>query len=96
MSLSLKSLLLNKRNVDRHFMKRGLPKGNTFMKCWVKQNETNAFIIRFLKVFTILTCVVNFLEGDFPGDPVDKNLNINAGDMDLIPDLGRFLMPWSN
>ena len=63
MSLSLKSLPLNKRNVDRHFMKRGLPKGNTFMKCWVKQNETNAFIIRFLKVFTILTSVVNFLEG---------------------------------
>ena len=48
------------------------------MKFWAKQNETNAFIIRFLKVFTILTCVVNFLERYFPGGPVDKNLHINA------------------
>ena len=77
-------------------MKRGLPKGNKFMKFWAKQNETNAFIIRFLKVFTILTCVVNFLERYFPGGPVDKNLHINAGDLGLISDLGRFHMPWSN
>ena len=33
---------------------------------------------------------------DFPGCVVDKNLPVNAGDMDLIPGPGRFHMPWSN
>ena len=66
------------------------------MKFWVKLSETNAFIIRFLKVFSILTCVVNFLEGYFPAGPVDKNLHRNAGHSGLISDLGRFHMPWSN
>jgi len=31
---------------------------------------------------------------DFPGDPVVKNLPCNAGDLGLIPDLGRFHMLW--
>ena len=31
--------------------------------------------------------------GDFPGDPVVKNLPANAGDTDLIPGLGRSHMP---
>ena len=30
---------------------------------------------------------------DFPGGVVDKNLPVNAGDMDLIPGPGRFHMP---
>ena len=33
---------------------------------------------------------------DFPGGPVVKNTPAKAGDMGLIPDLGRFHMPWSN
>ena len=32
----------------------------------------------------------------FPGGPVVKNLPANAGDMGLIPGLGRFDMSWSN
>ena len=33
---------------------------------------------------------------DFPGGPVVKNLPANAEDMGLIPDPGRFHMPWDN
>ena len=33
---------------------------------------------------------------DFPGGTVDKNLPANAGDTDLVPDLGRFHMLWGN
>ena len=33
---------------------------------------------------------------DSPGGRVDKNPPANAGDMGLIPGLGRFQMPWSN
>ena len=33
---------------------------------------------------------------DFPGGPVVKNPLANAGDMGLIPDPGRFHMPWGN
>ena len=33
---------------------------------------------------------------DFPGGPAVKNLPANAGDMGLIPDPGRFHMPWGN
>ena len=32
----------------------------------------------------------------FLGGPVVKNLPANAGDMGLIPGLGRFHMPWGN
>ena len=32
----------------------------------------------------------------FLGGPVVSNLPANAGDMDFIPDLGRFYMPWGN
>jgi len=32
---------------------------------------------------------------DFPGGPVVKNGPVNAGDMGLIPGLGRFHMPQS-
>jgi len=31
--------------------------------------------------------------GDFPDGPVVKNLPANAGDVGLIPNLGRFHMP---
>ena len=34
--------------------------------------------------------------GDFPGDPVVKNLPANAGDMGSIPGPERFHMPWGN
>ena len=34
--------------------------------------------------------------GDFPGGLVVKNQSVNAGDMVLIPGLGRFHMLWSN
>ena len=33
---------------------------------------------------------------DCPGGPVVKNLPVNAGDMSLIPALGRLLMLWGN
>ena len=33
---------------------------------------------------------------DFPGGTVVKNPPANAGDMGLIPGLGRSHMPWSN
>ena len=33
---------------------------------------------------------------DFPGDAMDRNLPANAGDMGLIPGLGRFHMLRSN
>ena len=33
---------------------------------------------------------------DFAGGAVDKNPPAHAGDMDLIPGLGRFHMPWSD
>ena len=33
---------------------------------------------------------------DFPGGTVDKNPPANAGDMGLVPGLGRFHMLWSN
>ena len=33
---------------------------------------------------------------DFPGGPVVKNPHTNAGDTDLISDLGRFYMSQSN
>ena len=33
---------------------------------------------------------------DFPGGPAVKNPLANAGDMGLIPDLGRFHMLWGN
>ena len=33
---------------------------------------------------------------DFPGGTVDKNMPTNAGEMGLIPGLGRFHMSWSN
>ena len=33
---------------------------------------------------------------DFPGGTVDKNLPADAGDMSLIPDLGRFHMLRNN
>ena len=32
----------------------------------------------------------------FPGGPVDKNMPVNAGDMDLIPGPGRFHVLWGN
>ena len=33
---------------------------------------------------------------DFTGGTVVKNMPANAGDMGLIPGLGRAHMPWSN
>ena len=33
---------------------------------------------------------------EFPGGPEVKNPSANAGDMDLIPDPGRSLMPQNN
>ena len=33
---------------------------------------------------------------DFPGGPVIKNSSVNAGNIGLIPGLGRFHMPWDN
>ena len=33
---------------------------------------------------------------DFPGGAMVKNLPAKAGDMGLIPGLGRSHMPWSN
>ena len=33
---------------------------------------------------------------NFPGGAVDRNPPANAGDMRLIPDLGRLHMPWSS
>ena len=33
---------------------------------------------------------------DFPGVPEVKNPSANAGDVDLIPDPGRSLMPQNN
>ena len=33
---------------------------------------------------------------DFPGGTVDKNPPASAGNMGLIPGLGRFHMLWSN
>ena len=38
----------------------------------------------------------NLVSVAFPGDSVAKNLPINAGDMGLIPDLGRPHMPRRN
>ena len=35
-------------------------------------------------------------QAGFPGGSVVENLPANAGDMNSIPDLGRFHMPWSN
>ena len=34
--------------------------------------------------------------GNFPGGPVVKNPSANAGEVGLIPHLGRSHMPWSN
>ena len=42
------------------------------------------------------TTRINKFSEDFPGGPVVKNLPVNAGDMDLIPDPGMFHVPWSN
>ena len=33
---------------------------------------------------------------DLPGGTVNGSQPVNAGDMGLIPGLGRFHMPWSN
>ena len=33
---------------------------------------------------------------DFPGGPVVKDPSASTGDTGLIPDLGRFHLPWSN
>ena len=33
---------------------------------------------------------------DFLGGPVVKNLPCHAGDVDSVPGLGRFRMPWGN
>ena len=35
-------------------------------------------------------------EGDIPGIPVVRNTPVNAGDLGLIPGLGRFHMLQSN
>ena len=36
------------------------------------------------------------LAGDFPGGAIDKSLPDNAGNVGLIPGVGRFHKPWSN
>ena len=33
---------------------------------------------------------------DFPAGPVVENPPANAGDMGLIPGLGKFYIPWDN
>ena len=33
---------------------------------------------------------------DFPGGPVVKNLPCHAGDVESVPGLGRFHMPWGS
>ena len=43
-----------------------------------------------------LFIAVRFVLVGFLGGPVVSNLPANAGDMDFIPDLGRFYMPWGN
>ena len=46
----------------------------------------------------LLHCLIlrSGLQEDFPGGPVAENPHTNAGDMGLIPDLGRFHMPQGN
>ena len=39
---------------------------------------------------------LKMINQDFPGGTVDKNLPADAGDMSLIPDLGRFHMLRNN
>ena len=56
--------------------------------------------LRQTTLWGIKYTVINFKEWksyrDFPGGAVVKNLPANAGDMGLIPGLGRSHMPRSN
>ena len=51
---------------------------------------------RYCKTFTGYMAVLKKYLQDFSGGTVDKNPLANAGDMGLIPGLGRFHMPQSN
>ena len=44
---------------------------------------------------TGLGCKKTLRQG-FPGGFIVKNLPANVGDMDSIPDLRRFHLPWNN
>ena len=46
--------------------------------------------------WTILTIPQKWIEWDFPGGKVERNLPANERDMGSIPDLGRFHMAQSN
>ena len=48
------------------------------------------------EVLSVLTLFNNIGLEDFSGGTVDKNLPAIAGDMGLIPGLGRSHMPWSS
>ena len=48
------------------------------------------------EVLSVLTLFNNIGLEDFSGGTVDKNLPAIAGDMGLIPGLGRSHRPWGN
>ena len=60
----------------------------------------NLFFSSILPLITyppfLEVCFVKSYSQDFPGSPVVKNPPANAGDMGLIPGLGRLHMRWSN
>ena len=44
----------------------------------------------------LFNCKNSYQQDYFPGGPLVKNLPASAGDMRLIPGLGRFHVPWGN
>ena len=56
---------------------------------------SQVFLI-YLSSLSLLQYLQTFYIKSFPGGPVVKNLPANAGDISLIPGLGRFHIPWGN
>ena len=49
--------------------------------------------VYYTRTYMFYKTLVKTNEVDFPGGPVVRSLPANAGDMGLIPGLGRFHMP---
>ena len=70
---------------------------------WLQTDPTHLLLasisqslLIYLSSLSLLQYLQTFYIKSFPGGPVVKNIPANAGDIGLIPGLGRFHIPWGN
>ena len=76
------------------FTQTWCPVGHHALEVWAQ--STHSYTHMYISGFTTKMQASELNWQGFPGGSVFKNLPANAGDMGLIPDLGRSYMLWRN